>query len=378
MTNRPTITREKLSIGLFGKTKFWTGLSLGLATTFILYFFFAYGREILRSTTAYSGDLLIPTKAEFVAYNLFFSAISITTGFGITAWFWFHNPFSFKHSYSFNQFIRTSLITGTLIMLVALMKTSTISVFLLYGIDGYDNHLSFYYQIPELLVLFPTFFFLNIWTPIRIKYRAGNWFWYSIIAYCTGTVILGFSSPIDQSRLNNNWDKLNAPYHKIVDSEVVRARNNGINIEPETIEILRFRGKQRVIDQAKLLKRSFKSKEIIPTELIAIELILIKKSTLKYIPNTDRDDQENMWPFVLPRDVYTQVTLSKDSVRTQYLKEILIEFKDIFAEQEKDPWELGEKDGLYEKYQNRYSMKWWYRDIELETDKYLDSLKIRE
>ncbi|MBZ0247205.1 MAG: hypothetical protein K8H85_14795 [Cyclobacteriaceae bacterium] len=372
------MTREKLTIGLFGKTKFWAGLSLGLTTTLILYFLFTYGREILRSTTAYSGDLLIPTKAEFVAYNLFFSAISITTGFGITAWFWFHNPFSFRHSYSFNQFIRTSLITGTLILLAALMKTSNIALFLLYGIDGYDNHLSFYYEIPELLVLFPTFFFLNIWTPIRIKYRVGNWFWYSIIAYCTGIVVLGFSTPIDQSRLNENWDKRNVPYHQIVDSEVVRARSNGINIDPKTIEILRFRGKQRVIDQAKLLKRSFKSKNIVPLELVVVELILIKKSNLKYIPNTDRGDLESMWPFVLPRDVYKQVTLSTDSVRTQYLIEILTEFKDIFTEQEMEPWELGEKDGLYEKYQNRFSMKWRYEDISLETNKYMDSLKVRE
>lgn len=372
------MTREKLTIGLFGKTKFWIGLSIGLATTLLLYYFFAYGREILRSTTAYSGDLLIPTKAEIIAYNLFFAAVSIAAGFGMAAWFWFHNPFSFRHSYSLNQYVRTSLITGTLILLVAVMRTGKISLFLLYGMDGYDNHLSFYYEMPELLVLLPTFFFLNVWTPIRIKYRAGNWLWYSIIIYITGTVVLGFSTPIDQTQMNNNWEKYNTPYHQIVDEEVARAKSNGISINPETIEILRFRGKQRVIDQAKVLKKTFKRKETVPTDFIVVELIQIKKSTLRFVDNFAREDQERMWPFALPRDVYRQMTLSNDSVRTQYLREILIEFGVIFTEQEEDPWTLGEKDGLSDKYQNRRSMRWMYRDIKLETDKYLDSLKIRE
>ena len=270
------------------------------------------------------------------------------------------------------------LIAGTLILLIVVMRASIIILFLLYGMDGYDNHLSFFYEIPELLILLPSFFFLNIWTPIRVKYRASKWFWYSIIIFCTGTIILGFSTPIDQTQMNENWEKSNAPYHKIVDFEVARARDKGIKITPETIEILRFRGKQRVIDKAKSLKQNFKSREPITTDLIVAELILVKKTTIRSVDISHRGDQEKSWPFALPRDVYRQIRLSDDSVRTQYLKEMLSEFKDIFTDNEKESWELGEKDGLTDKYQNRFSMKWWYKDIELETDKYLDSLKIRE
>jgi hypothetical protein len=372
------LKREKLTIGLFGKTKFWIGLSIGFTSALILNFFFAYGREILRSTTAYSGDLLIPTRAEIIAYNLFFAAVSITAGFGLTTWFWFHNPRSFKHSYSFNQFIRTSLLTGTLILLVAVMRTGNISLFLLYTMDGYDNHLSFYNEMPELLVLLPSFFFVNIWTSIRIKYRAGNWFWYSILIFCAGTIILGFSTPIDQAQMNRNWDNLNAPYQKIVDAEVARASDNGISINPETIEIVRFKGKQRVIDLAKTLKEDFKSSEPVPANSIVVELILIKKSTFRFVDNTDREDREKMWPFALPRDVYRQMTLSDDSVRNQYLREIMAEFSDIFRENDKEPWGLGEMDGLTDKYENRQFMNRWYHDIEVELGKYLDILKTHE
>lgn len=193
-----------------------------------------------------------------------------------------------------------------------------------------------------------------------------------------GTAILGFSTPIDQAQLNSNWDKFNAPYHKIVENEVERAKDNGITISPQTIETLRFIGKQRVVDLSKNVKSKFKNANPIPTDLVVVELILVKKTTLRSVDNAHRDDQEKMWPFALPRDVYRQVTLANDSVKTKYLKEILQEFSDIFKDQEKEPWELGETDGLNDKYYNRRFMQWWYKDIKLETDKYMDSLKIRE
>lgn len=371
------LTREKLTVELFGRTRFWIGILLGLATTLILYFFFAYGREILRGTTAYSGDLLIPTKKEFILYNLFFSAASITTGFGMTAWFWFQNPTSFKISKRWNQFIRLYLITSTLTLLIVILRTGNFVFLLLYGLDGYDNHLNFVEEMPELLALIPIVFFLNIWTPIRLKYRSGKWFLYSIVLFFLGTIILAASSPIDQSKMNDNWNRLNAPFNNIVDSEIMRAKSNGVTISPQTVETLRFKRKQRVINLASLLKDSFKQEKSISTDLIVVELILMKKTTLRLINNSNRENEEEVWPYVLPKDVYRQIMLSNDSIKTHYLKEILLEINDIFKRQEKEPWELGEQDGLYDKYENRSFMQWWYKDIEVQAGKYRDSLNNR-
>jgi len=364
------LTREKLSIELFGKAKFWTGLSIGLATTILFHLFFAYGREILRSTTAFSGDLLIPTHEEFIGYNFFFAAVSITVGCGFTGWFWFHNPFSFKVSKIWNQFIRAYLIAGTLILLVVVLRTGYFTMNLLYGLDGYDNHLSFYYEIPELLVLLPTVFFLNVWIPIRLKYRAGNWFWISLVVYFLGTILLGLSSPIDQSKLNRNWDRSISPYNKIVDSEIERATLNGITIPAETISTLRLIKKRRLVDLAKQVKHEFKSQKPISTDRIVIELILVKKSTIRSINTQDREDWKQSWPFALPRHVYSQMAKSNDSIRTKYLKEILFEYKEIFKDNQKEPWELSETDGLSDKHQNRLFMRRWYPDIKSETEKY--------
>jgi hypothetical protein len=255
------------------------------------------------------------------------------------------------------------------------MRTGVFTMNLLYGLDGYDNHFSFYYQTPELLILLPTTFFLNIWTPIRLKYRAGKWFWISLGIYVFGTIILGFSSPIDQTILNGKWTKSNAPYNKIVDDEIKRALINNITISEKTIETLKFNKKQRVTDLAKLLRMRFTDEKSISTDSIVIELILVKKSTIRFIDAMDRNNFDSIWPFALPRDVYYQILKSRDSVRTQYLKDILTEYKEIFKKSEKEPWELGEGDGLYEKYQNRLSMQRWYKNIGKESEEYYKKIK---
>jgi hypothetical protein len=257
-----------------------------------------------------------------------------------------------------------------LVLLVVVFRTGYFTINLLYGLDGYDNHLSFYYQTPELLILLPTVFFLNVWTPIRLKYRAGNWFWISLVVYFLGTILLGLSFPIDQSKLNRNWDISISPYNKIVDSEIERATLNGIIIPNKTISTLRFIKKQRLVDLAKQVKHEFKSKKPISTDRIVIELILVKKSTISSINSRDREDREQSWPFALPSDIYNQMAKSSDSLRTQYLKEIMFEYKEIFKNEQKEPWELGEIDGLLEKYENRWFMRRWYKDIKKETEKY--------
>src|SRR4051812_7413604 len=82
--------RQKLSIELFGRQTFYSGLLMGIALVILTYLFLIYGFELLRNETFFSGDLLQPTGAEMFVYDLFFAATSIAAGFGICAWFWLH------------------------------------------------------------------------------------------------------------------------------------------------------------------------------------------------------------------------------------------------------------------------------------------------
>jgi hypothetical protein len=363
-----SLKRQKLSIQLFGRFNFWTGLLIGCTFAVLLFLFLLYSHEIAQNAISLSSEIIVLTPNEQFALRWFLAAISITAGFGIAAWCWFHNPFRFNHRYSFNQFVRTHLFIGTLILLISVLRSGDILVYLFYGLEGYDNHFNFYEQVPELLVLLPTFFFLNVWTPIRIKYRAGNWFWYSILIYVVGSLLLSMSCDVDQSNRIAKWKRANAPYQQIVDTELSKARAQGIELDSSLIEILNFNTKERVVSMAKQLKKDFQSPNSIPPDKLVAELILIKKSFVRVLPSTDRENERACWPFALPSDVYHQLTLTNDPLKKQYLHQILAEQCSIFMEYIDPPWIDSQFSGLEMKYRNREAMNWRYRKIESEID----------
>ena len=244
--------------------------------------------------------------------------------------------------------------------------------FALYNVEEYENHLSLYRDLPLLMILFPLVFFLNLWVPIRLKYSVGNWFWISFLVYCTVTVILGLASPIDQEHMNEAWRRHNAPYDAIVHQELKRAHDNGIRITPDAAGTLKLKYRQSVHDLARSLKERFKSEKPVSADSVVMELILLKRGTIWRLIPSDWDDPEDLWPFVLPRDVYHQIQLSSDPVKTAYLRELLLEFKSIFRPE--DPWEApGE--ALEYNYHHRQFMQDLYPEIEAETKKYLHLLE---
>ena len=175
-------------------------------------------------------DLLILSSAESFGYNLFFAALSATVGFGHALWFWFQNPFSFRISRHWVQYISTYTIFWLLILLSLVLRMGFTLFFSLYNVAEYENQLSLYHELPILLMLLPLVIFLNLWVPIRLKYRSGNWFRISCLAFFVVTLILSLSSPIDQSHMNEVWRRKNASYDAIVDDELRIASYRGIAI----------------------------------------------------------------------------------------------------------------------------------------------------
>ncbi len=362
------VKRQKLSVQLFGRFNFWTGLFIGGASAVLIYLFLLYSYAITQNALSISGDVIILTKNEQFAFRLFIAAISMAVGFGLTVWSWFHNPFRFTHRFSFNQYLRISILTGALMMLIAVMRGGDVVIQLLYSLDGYDNHFNFYEQVPELLVVLPTFFFLNVWTPIRIKYRAGNWFWYSILIYVVGSLLLSLSSDVDQSNRIAKWKRANAPYQQMVYTELSKARAQGIELDSSLIEVLNFNTKERVVRLAKQLKKDFQSPNSIPTHKLVAELILIRKSFVRELPSSDWENEQACWPYALPRDVYHQLSLTNDPLKKQYLQQILAEECSLFIKFSDPSWVDYEFNGLEIKYRNREAMSWRYRKIESEID----------
>jgi len=164
-----------------------------------------------------------------------------------------------------------------------------------------------------------------------------------------------------------------APYNEIVDNEIQMAKSRGVHFSAKAVETIRFKRKGRVIKQAGDLKERFKSEKPIPIDSVVLELIAIKKTTIRAL-NWDWDDKEGGWPFALPRDVYRQITISGDSIKNDYLKEILTEYESIFKD-EWDDWDSIRVSGLSDKYYARYSMQRRFREIFLELDHLNDKLK---
>lgn len=347
--------KERLSIELIGKTRFFLGLAIGVMLTVLLYVFFAYFREILRAHT-FSSGLIIPTEREFLIYNFFFAATSATIGFGLVIWFWFHGLFSSRRTRLRINYISGYAMFWSMALLYLVSKTGSFLTWIPFSLPGYEDDLNLAREFPLILFLLPLVFYLNIWMPIRLSYRSGNWFLKSLAIFILLTTVLAFNSPIDQKVLNSSQDRYMAPYNKIVDDEIEKAKSKGILFSDLAVDYVRHNKSGKVSTIAMALKERFKSKVPIPIDSVVLELMLVKKTTIRHLNTEDWTVEENRWPFALPRDIYAQFKASNDTIKNQYLLEILHEYEHIF----KDDWDNMEDEGLSDKFfcrssiQNRY------------------------
>ena len=366
------MTKEKISVRLLGQKRFYIGLSIGLCLSMLTYLLFGYFREILRWQT-FDSDLLIPTDTEFLIYNFFFAAVSVTFGFGFTVWFWFHGLFSSQRPRRRLNYISAYAIFWSMTLVYIVSKTGSNMTWLLFAMDGYDDHLNLSKEFPLLLFLLPTVLFLNMWTGIRFSFRSAGWLVKSLGVYIVLSAILAFSTPIDQSLLNNKWSEYMAPYNQIVDNEIQTAKSKGVNFSSRAVEIIRFNRKESVFKQVSNLKERFKNEKPIPTDTVVLELIAIKKTTT-WALNGNWEGKARLWPFALPRDVYKQILISDDSIKNDYLKEIFTEYESIF----KDDWDNIQKNRLFDKYFARSLMQRRYGEIFLELEYFKNKLKERQ
>jgi hypothetical protein len=162
-----------------------------------------------------------------------------------------------------------------------------------------------------------------------------------------------------------------APYNQIVDNEIKRANSKGITFSNQAIETIRFNKKERALRQANNLKNRFKSKTPIPTDSVVLELILVKKTTIRVSYNSKSENEAELWPFALPRHIYRQIQLTDDSIKIEYLKEILQEYDIIF----KTEWDFMEDNGLSDRESTRSSLSHWYGETAFELLYFNDKLK---
>lgn len=314
-----SLFKQRLSIPRIGRNRFYLGITSGLLVSVVLFLFLAYLTESFRALTLHN-DLLIPTEREFFLFNLFFAAVSVTVGFGVSVLFWFTGSLRRQTPAQRVYFIWTNAAFWSMILLFLLGRVGMSLFFVLYTTPGYDDHLNLVRDFYVMLFMLPVMCFLNIWMPVRLVYRSGSWFLKAFIAFVSLAAILALTTPIDQGVLNDAWLSYMSPYNKIVDDEIALAHSKGILISEKAIETVRFNRKERVLLLATNLKNRFSQDAPVPTDSIVLELILIRKNTIPYLPGTNAHEQ---WPFALPQDVVRQIQLSDDTVRNGYLTQII-------------------------------------------------------
>ncbi|MCC5917949.1 MAG: hypothetical protein JJU02_11555 [Cryomorphaceae bacterium] len=323
--------KEKISIQNIGRQRFWIGIVAGLISAISISLFFNHSRESLRLLTSISADLLILKENELQFFNYFFSLLSTVLGLTITIWIWMQNK---KHNRRKDGIYKQLSITNALlifwVILMIISRFGSVLSIVLFGTPGYDNHLNLYEEYWILFVLLPIVVFLQSWCTVRLVYLSGKWILLSIF-FC---ILLVFTL---QLTTTVNQEKLNLAYHHrfendyiYIDPEIKIAREKyGVDIDEQTVQILKKQITESSVDQIARVKKAFSSDRSISMDTIILQKIIIrnfKEGGWYYY----RSNSIENWRYALPFDILKQIdNYDSSSNETKELFEILKEMIDL-------------------------------------------------
>lgn len=324
MINR--FRKTKISIESIGRQRFWIGLATGVTTAIIISLFFNYSREVLRSMTGSSADLLILKGNELQFSNYFFSTLASVLGLSITLWMWMQNK---EHNRRKDGIYKGLSASNALvifwIMLFAVSRFGSILPLILFGTPGYDNHLNFYEDIWILLVLIPLVVFLQSWSTIRIVYRAGRWMMVSFLICILMTFTLQMFTSVNQEKLNRAYNHKYASDYQFIDKEIKTAKvEYGIEFDTQTIDILKKWYTESSVEQMKLVKKAFTEDKPVSLDTIILQKIIIRN--YKQGVRTHLRNSLDNWHYALPQDILRQLNyFNPDSNQAKELIKIIKE-----------------------------------------------------
>lgn len=202
--NHIRFRKERLSIQLIGKQRFWVGVVAGLITAISISLFFNYSREIIRLFTTLSDNLLILKDKELLFFNIFFSLLSSLLGLSISIWIWMQNK---KHNRRKDRIYKQISINNAFlvfwVVFMVISRFGSILPLILFNLTGYNNHLNLYEDFRILFVLLPIVVFMQSWFSVRLVYKAGRWIFISFLIVILTAFILYFTTTVNQEILND-------------------------------------------------------------------------------------------------------------------------------------------------------------------------------
>ena len=360
--------RPQISIKKIGRTQFWTGILLGVFSAFVFNILFNYARESFRFLTFIRNPLILSTK-EFMIYDLFFAALSVSLAFGLTVIVWLTGRKDIKKQY-YRMFAVGNIYMMIFVIIFLILRIGSTLYFVLFTGFGYDKHLDFIKEFWIILLLLPIFIFFFNWKYLRLMFRSGYWVSISVVAYILLTFILFKTTPVDKSILNNIYYSKNREKFDFIDRRLdLSTKLYGVTFTDTTREILKKQYSYKTFRLVKKLKKAFDTDSLVSLDTLILESIVIHNHNIQgaFLNKYLHKDKEMNWPFATPEQIYNQIKRygSKSGVETKFLIDILNEMIFIFEPPDID-WNKRNKYSDYDiqTYQFKQAMRRVTKNIE--------------
>lgn len=346
MTNI-SFRKEKLSIDLIGQQRFWIGIAAGVISAISLSLFFNYSREILRSLTGISSDLIILGANELLFFDYFFCLLASVMGLTYTIWIWMGNKNNKRRKDSlYKQLARINAMVMFWIILMVVARIATILPMVLITRPGYDNHLNLFENHWLLFVLIPIVVFMQNWFSVRLVYRARKWIFISFLLCLLAAFTLKMTTTVNQEILNQPYHQRFVSDYNFIDQEIATAaKEYGVEFDAKTIQVLRKWHTDKSVEQIASVKSAFSYDIPISMDTIILQKIIIRNFKTGHSDGHfyRRNSIEN-WHYALPKDILKQLNyFTNTSSQTKELFEVLKEQIDLVNTPKVD-WGRSEND----------------------------------
>ena len=324
--------KDKLSIDLIGRQRFWIGIAAGVISAISLSLFFNYSREVLRSLTGISSDLIVLETNELLFFDYFFCLLASVMGLSYTIWIWMSNKNNKRRKDSlYKQLARTNAIVIFWIILMVVARFATLLPMVLITRPGYDNHLNLYENHWLLFVLIPIVVFMQNWFSVRLVYRARKWIFVSFLLCLLMAFTLKMTTTVNQDILNQPYHQRFATDYNYIEQEVtIAAKEYGVEFDTNTIQVLKKWHTEKSVEQIASVKRAFAKDKPVSMDTIILQKIIIRNyKEGRGDGNFHRRNSIENWHYALPKDILKQLNYFSNT--TDEVKELFEVLKEQIA-----------------------------------------------
>ncbi|MGH1388387.1 hypothetical protein [Kordia sp.] len=315
--------KPHLSIDNIGKTRFWTGVVLGICNAVVFYLFTFYSLEFMVVfNISMNGDLPLQTIDISFFEATFLAAISLCLGITMMIRHWFMRPtFRFIRSRK-NITLRISNYSLFIFYLVLYAVIIYIR-YLVFGITFTGKHQPINYT--SLFFIIPLYLFFVAWSEVSRYFVVHKWI---ISTFLIGlfTVFLFTIINIKPAKFSEKAFKImHSEELEYADSELKKAKEKyNITFSEETQNSLKELHSERALNLLTKVRMAFKTKGNVSLDTIILEKILIHNFKGYY------RDRQDSYAYIFPFQAYEQLRKvdPKSSEATELLN-IIIEFYNL-------------------------------------------------